>query len=641
MLAQEFTIFNMPFQISRERENYVRIRNKFRQLADQLVIEFENTYHKENKNMDDVHHNVFDQGNNVLAIAIKEAVAILITNEIYEIDNKSFHNNYYVKKYCTWFDYFEHIDDKYLDIIEATAERDAYRTMRRQNRSRWEGGGFGLSGSLQGAATAGMMNMTSGAIHGVVNLGAKAISSIGDSIKKSNLFKDEATLNTFKKGIRENVENVSFALMDILSYNDVCDFDRISQRDREKVKSLLNNITQVNKNESKKLIIQMLELDPYNLEIYKYIIQQNIDLDFSIVPIAEYFSMNINLIIEELLLDYFNQAQKEEEEDAKLVQQNIMIMMSNYHMDTSEALTKINKILIDIDIHKRTFKDYLYDTREEKELAIKQDEELKRVCNNIERMERLPLIELLQSITERHYVGNVSEEYINKIDNKIQQIETEILNQMCKNLNKITEEECDILKEKILELNFSKELSERYQKKVDNRIDAIWQQQDNAGFDRIYLSTNILSQESINNSILQVKEKGRTESKENYIKALESINEKNIKRTKDYMLLKEKGWIKKFSKEFILLLICFFFVNVFSEFELGITECLVAIAFYYSIFSIIRTLRSKKIYNIITLEGHLIHPQIQENKESYTRTNEIIEDNISTKYALNRNLNQK
>lgn len=110
--------------------------------------------------------------------------------KIYDIDARQFFEEFYQRRYFHWEEDFGEVQDSYMSIRLKQKQLDEYRTMRRQTRSRWVGGGFGIGGALKGAAKAGAMNMASGALHGLFNAGAKVLSMADESNKKSSLYRN-------------------------------------------------------------------------------------------------------------------------------------------------------------------------------------------------------------------------------------------------------------------------------------------------------------------------------------------------------------------------------------------------------------------------------------------------------------------
>lgn len=135
---------------------------------------------------------------------ISEAVEKLVDMGFYNVDEDIFLDEYY-GEYYDYSDYYNKVNDKYMEIVLTEEQKDEYRKLRRESRGRWQGGGFGIGGAMKGAAKAGALNMATGAMHGAFNLGGKLVSSIGASMKKSSLFNNPDTLNTLVEGIKSSL----------------------------------------------------------------------------------------------------------------------------------------------------------------------------------------------------------------------------------------------------------------------------------------------------------------------------------------------------------------------------------------------------------------------------------------------------
>lgn len=48
---------------------------------------------------------------------------------------------------------YDELEEKYSKIVLSQEQQEEYRRLRKANRGRWQGGGFGVGGALKGAAT--------------------------------------------------------------------------------------------------------------------------------------------------------------------------------------------------------------------------------------------------------------------------------------------------------------------------------------------------------------------------------------------------------------------------------------------------------------------------------------------------------
>ena len=199
-----FEFFDQKIIISQQRDIYNSLRHEFEDIINQGKEDFINLYSRENSTIDDVSQRALKQGNSIIEGVLSEVVGKLVDMGFYNIDKDIFFDEYYAD-YYDYDEYYNKVNDQYMDIVLTEEQKDQYRKMRRESRSRWQGGGFGVGGALKGAAKAGAMNMATGALHGAFNLGGKFVSSIGASMKKSSLFSNPDTLNTLVEGIESSL----------------------------------------------------------------------------------------------------------------------------------------------------------------------------------------------------------------------------------------------------------------------------------------------------------------------------------------------------------------------------------------------------------------------------------------------------
>ena len=93
--------------------------------------------------------------------------------------------------------------------IEEKREADAeYRAARKASRGRWQGGGFGFSGAVKGAAMAGGMNLLSGMGHSVINAVGNAGSSMETSSAMRRLYTQSETREILFDALADDLANV-------------------------------------------------------------------------------------------------------------------------------------------------------------------------------------------------------------------------------------------------------------------------------------------------------------------------------------------------------------------------------------------------------------------------------------------------
>ena len=173
-------------------------------------------------------------------------------------------------------------------------------------------------------------------------------------------------------------------------------------------------------------------------------------------------------------------------------------------------------------------------------------------------------------------------------------------------LEEFTENECNILKEKLLneKANHYPEVIELYLAKIENRLKNIWFNEDKNKIEDIFLKTNIFSETSKSESIQKILKIGRTEDKQKYIDALNMLNVRNINLINRYMFVNPIGLVFMLIVVFVLLFTCFPIAVI-----IGIIW----------IFIVSKRGTANEIWNKISLNETLIHPAIKGIKEKADR----------------------
>lgn len=442
-----------PIRISKEREAYVELRKEFDSLADSLTEEFSDIYAKEYKNIDSVVKNAFQQGMIQINKALVQAHNMLIQSGIYELDQESFVEEYY-SRYCDWDDCFNRINDKYMDIVLTEEEKDAYRKARRQNRGRWVGGGYGLGGAVKGSVQAGALNMASGVVHGAFNLTAKGISAIGAGMKKSRLYNDPDTRTSLEDGVYRNIYVIIYAFMEALSdYKDVY-FDLVSAEDERRAQSLANNLSVI-PDQKEKIIAEILSLNPFHEDVYKYAIINNLDINYEFGEIGQYFDIDIcdyvNMFIADKL-DKLDVNSKKELQDSKAY---ILDILGHYEIDIEECpiLLEVDRNLERIDIEERTYNGILFPTRQIREKAEADHKEIDKICADCADMSKAELEETIEKLETGGYEKEIVTVYFEKVQKYYETVEQRTLDAMIAKAEGDRAELC-LLKKEIKNLGY-------------------------------------------------------------------------------------------------------------------------------------------------------------------------------------------
>lgn len=390
MPERKFYVCGQTVTVSAEYDLYNTIRLQFMKEAANAANEFGRKYDSYG-NIDNLMSQGYDDGLAIIADVIVRGVieGILMQLKIYDIDAKRFFEDFYQKEYYHWDEEFNNVQDQYMAIRLEQEQLDEYRTQRRLNRSRWVGGGFGIGGALKGAAKAGAMNMAEGALHGLFNAGAKVLSMADESRQKTALYESSSTRNSLILAIWGSVFHLHLAVWELFEKRSgrILHVDCIAEGAHRRAEAIRNNLAGMPKEEIRRIIPQVILLNPYRPELYSKLFSIFGDTDGGLRSIAEYFGLDTSVFSEakeELADRIFSESIKQQlgkDEQAALnaKAQYELALRSNGAEDTQSArknLREIENALNDFDLKARTItyrvNTRTFDTREETEKASRE-----------------------------------------------------------------------------------------------------------------------------------------------------------------------------------------------------------------------------------------------------------------------------
>jgi hypothetical protein len=299
MNSHRIEIYGCVVEISADRVFANAIVNIFQPIEkkwhDKVIEDFYSTF----DDLDDLYENADDLADDVLEDVVDAALDVLAKNSIYDIDAENFIKNY-LNEYEFWDDEFEIIASQYEAIIDATARKDAHRTQRRLNRSKLVGFGAGPSlenGYRSAQSYADFSNAVDNIGHGIFNLMAKGVTAIGDSIKKEEIFKDEATLDALDSAVCSIIQAGRDALIDVLSERCGGAIHNYSDQEIMKANAILTNVEsgRVPEADVQKQIVSLFAIYPYDDRIYKNLLARYGADDGRLDAAADFFGVCILL----------------------------------------------------------------------------------------------------------------------------------------------------------------------------------------------------------------------------------------------------------------------------------------------------------------------------------------------------------
>ena len=222
--------------------------------------------------------------------AIEYAIEVLVNNGIMDFDEETFKIRYSSTLYKNSDAYISLCQD-YQKVKSAEEALKIEKEYQRASRSQWQGGGFGLSGAIKGAITAGALNIATNSVRG-----------IGDTIADVH---DKSRINTIKSSLigKERTEDLLQAfgscifrvrdgLGEILEKRTGRDASAFLFRNGATACTMLNNLSKLQDNDKKiSTIKQIIELCPYVWDTFDYLLYNynTLEIDYQeIADIAKY-----------------------------------------------------------------------------------------------------------------------------------------------------------------------------------------------------------------------------------------------------------------------------------------------------------------------------------------------------------------
>lgn len=427
---KKFNVLGRDIEFSDQMDNYNALKYKFEQLALTYCDEFEALYQQENTNLDKVVENAYLQGLMFISKGIDVALEELVGKyKVYSVDENLFYQKY-LATYSVWEEKYSIIDDKYAEIVYDAKERDEYRIARRQARGRVVGGGFGVGGALKGMATAGAMNMATGAAHMVFNGFAKMTTSISNSMKKDKIFKNPDTLQTLKEGLYQDIANISLAIIDAVEDNgDGYYFDYVTTDEAKEAEIIFNNLSKgrIPESEVASLIQKIFTLNPYKRKYYEHVLLQYGDVNGGLGAMSRYFHINLDSYKKDILKESFvplenlDSLDKIDEFLSKIQQLASSLQYQNLNQLIEPYIVR-RKQLDEMD---RLVDGILFNTKQEADVAKDELQRIQSVYDSTKQLAEADAIHALENLAGQQWQTALVDKHKEKLKAIIEQHDIE------------------------------------------------------------------------------------------------------------------------------------------------------------------------------------------------------------------------
>lgn len=291
--AKEFNICVGNIKVSNERNLYNALRKWYKSLAKSAQNSFDEGY-KSYNNCEDIISKAEDDFKSSMAIVVEDLKDTFInlgeydydTNAVSELIESAGSTEIFEERFCS-------VAEKVYSIMGDVEAQREYREQRKENRGRWQGATIGGNAitAISHQIDVGAMNMASGAAHSVANAVGNFFTEMQAESDLKKLFKNNEVKILLSEGVYYSAYSVIEVFMQTVGQD--YDWGYVEDCDSDKAQRLINNLksNSIASENISKICIDVLSLNPYNIEIYDYLLKNYGD-DGSLSTLAKYFDID-------------------------------------------------------------------------------------------------------------------------------------------------------------------------------------------------------------------------------------------------------------------------------------------------------------------------------------------------------------
>lgn len=330
-------------------------------LIEKTIAENNQTF-KSSLNYSEKLMKIIDNTVSVIDDSIMKSIQFLCNYDLY------YSKEFFIDKGKAFSSYQEIIMPILVDVSEILSEekeREFQRDIDKLGRTKWSGGGFGITGAIKGKITADMLNLGSGMLHSIGDASRKIHDDVVIKQKMNNIFlKNRSRLC---EGIRVSVTSVMFCVFALLdTHREPQNVININAREAQDLW-----VKQKNKSSDKKVsyLAECIRLFPaekvYVEDIIKYLDEKEL---FNLHELLKFWGLESWLSIDRIQQTIDNKNRQE----IKNRDSNTSVQMKNesIHNTNSSKLDiktniKIKKLLSQKELEEYIVKNYSSDTKQE------------------------------------------------------------------------------------------------------------------------------------------------------------------------------------------------------------------------------------------------------------------------------------
>lgn len=205
--------------------------------------------------------------------SIQFIVSTLIKNGIMEYDVRRIKATAGEQLQLESYDSYVNLWNQYNEIYDKQAIHMQQKTFSRSSRSRWYGGGFGISGAIKGSIKAGTLNLVTDTVRAIGDMSAdSADEQKFDKMKRKLL--TEQTLEDLSESVFACIDSVSKdILLMLLEKHTGRSAEKALGKNAIKANAIFENIKHIEDVVQKRnYLLQIIEIDPFEWGYIKYLL---------------------------------------------------------------------------------------------------------------------------------------------------------------------------------------------------------------------------------------------------------------------------------------------------------------------------------------------------------------------------------
>ena len=362
---KSFNLLEKTINFTDEQLLYFSIRSEYMKIALDAAAKARNEFYDVFQKFSDLHEKGATWIVSYLTPVVEHAIKELGNMKYYDLDSDTF---FELMNTDSLSECLNRVLAKKEEVESTEEERERERAARTEAAgSSWSGGGFGLSGALKGAATAGALNLGGAAISGTFNMIGRGISACANAAKLRNFLEAEETIDSFINTLIKLIFEVRDTFIAVAEEN--CKKFKIKQlcaSDREKAERIFKNIKAniIPEEDILDNIIRIIEQYPYIEEVYQYLAEKYDDKNFEIEDIADFFNYDIKTIKKQKLDSYFSELPCKTESQMLSARKAMKAYAKKIGIKNYKTYSKLEEMIEDYDKKARTFNGIEYPSRE-------------------------------------------------------------------------------------------------------------------------------------------------------------------------------------------------------------------------------------------------------------------------------------